>query len=72
MTLGELDYEDLGLINFFVFVVYTSAITLVLMNLVIAIMSDAYELVTSEKKYYDGKAKLERSLRYERLVMFIL
>ena len=51
---------------------YTILITLVLMNLVIAILSDAYELVTSEKKYYDGKAKIRRSLMYEKLRQFIL
>ena len=42
------------------------------MNLLIAILSDAYELVTSEKKYYDGKAKIERSLMYERIAIFVL
>ena len=43
-----------------------------MMNLLIAILSDAYELVTSEKKYYDGKAKIERSLMYERLAILVM
>ena len=42
------------------------------MNLLIAILSDAYELVQSEQKYYDGKAKLHRSLMYERIYVFFL
>ena len=48
-----------------------SVVTLVLMNLIIAILSDAYELVQSERRYYDGQAKIKRSLMYERLVMQI-
>ena len=55
-----------------IFVVYTTLITLVLMNLLIAILSDAYELVQSEKKYYDGKAKLSRTLEYERIAIFFM
>ena len=42
------------------------------MNLLIAILSDAYELVQSEKKYYEGKAQLEKSLMFERLVVFFM
>ena len=45
LTLGELDFEDLKTSRFLVFVVYTTLITLILMNLLIAILSDAYELV---------------------------
>ena len=30
------------------------------MNTLIAILSDAYELVQSERKYFDGKTKLSR------------
>ena len=67
LTLGELDFEDLDISRFIIFMVYTTLITLVLMNLLIAILSDAYELVQSEQKYYDGKAKLHRSLMYERI-----
>ena len=72
MTLGELDFEELNTTNFLIFVVFTTLITLVLMNLLIAILSDAYELVTSEKKYYDGVNRLHRSLMYERLAMFFV
>ena len=72
LSLGELDFDELSISRFLVFVAYTILITLVLMNLLIAILSDAYELVQSEKKYYEGKAKLERSLMFERLVMFFM
>ena len=71
LTLGELDFEELSPTKFFIFVVFTTFITLFLMNLLIAILSDAYELVTSEKKYYNGKAQLHRSLSYERLLTFV-
>lgn len=54
LTLGELDFEDLNTTKFLIFMLFTTLITLILMNLLIAILSDAYELVTSEKKYYDG------------------
>ena len=42
------------------------------MNLLIAILGDAYELVQSEKKFYDGRSRLQRSLIYERLGMFAM
>ena len=45
LTLGELDFEELNTSRFLIFVVYTTLITLVLMNLLIAILGDAYELV---------------------------
>ena len=67
LTLGDLDYEEMDTLRFLIFVAYTILITLMLMNLVISILSDAFELVTSENKFYDGKAKLRRSLMYERL-----
>ena len=72
LTLGELEFEDLSTMSFMIFVVYTSLITLILMNLLIAILSDAYELVQSERKFYDGKAKLERTLMYERIAIFFM
>ena len=72
LTLGELDFEELNFTRFMIFVVYTTLITLVLMNLLIAILSDAYELVQSEKRYYDGKSKLHRSLMYEKIIVFFM
>ena len=72
LTLGELDFEELNTSRFLIFVVYTTLITLVLMNLLIAILGDAYELVQSEKKFYDGRAKLQKSLMYERLGIMAL
>ena len=64
-------YDDLTTVKFLIYVVFTTAITLVMMNLLVSILGDAYELVTSEKKYYDGRAKLHRSLAYERLIRFL-
>ena len=50
MTLGDLDdYMELNVTSFVIFASYTILITLVLMNLVIAILSDKYESVTAEK-----------------------
>ena len=72
VTLGDMVYEDLTTVRFLIYVVFTTAITLVMMNLLVSILGDAYELVTSEKKYYDGRAKLHRSLVFERLISFIL
>ena len=72
LTLGELDFEELSISRFLIFMVYTTLITLLLMNLLITILSDAYELVQSERKFYDGKAKLHRSLMFERLAIFML
>ena len=73
LTLAELvGFDTKGSTNFFIFMIFTLLITLVLMNLIIAILSDAYELVQSERKYYDGQAKIERSLMFERLAMFFL
>ena len=72
LTLGDLDYEEMDTLRFIIFVAYTILITLMLMNLVISILSDAFELVTSENKFYDGKAKLRKSLMYERLRKLIL
>ena len=45
LTLGELDFEDLNNTRFIIFMLFTYLITLVLMNLLIAILGDAYELV---------------------------
>ena len=72
VTLGDMVYEDLTTVRFLIYVVFTTAITLVMMNLLVSILGDAYELVTSEKKYYDGRAKLHKSLVFERLIRFIL
>ena len=72
LTFGEYDYEDLDTTKFLIIFLFATIIFLVLMNLLISILGDAYELVTSEKKYYDGKAKLQRSLMYERLAILIL
>ena len=72
VTLGDMVYEDLTTVRFLIYVVFTTAITLVMMNLLVSILGDAYELVTSEKKYYDGRAKLHKSLVFERLISFIL
>ena len=72
LTFGEYDYEALDTTKFLIIFLFATVIFLVLMNLLISILGDAYELVTSEKKYYDGKAKLQRSLMYERLAIMIL
>ena len=48
LALGELgEFTDLSMTAFWVFLVFTILITVVLMNLVIAILSDKYEEVMS-------------------------
>ena len=60
---------ELNVTSFTIFVSYTILITLVLMNLVIAILSDKYESVTAERLFYEGKTMLRRSLVYEKILM---
>ena len=70
LTLGDLDdYMELNFTSFTIFAAYTILITLVLMNLVIAILSDKYEAVTSERQFYEGKTMLKKSLMYEKILM---
>ena len=45
ITFGELAFEDLNAMQYIMFVVFSFAITLVLMNMLIAIMTDSYEKV---------------------------
>ena len=70
LALGELDeFHMLSPTAFLIFTAYTILITVVLMNLVIAILSDKYEEVMTYRDYYEGKAMLKRSLAYEKLLM---
>ena len=48
LTLGDVELEKLDHSKSLIIVVYTTLIFLVLMNLLIAILSDAYELVKAE------------------------
>ena len=50
LTLGELDeFQELSSTAFCIFVAFSVLITLVLTNLVIAVLSDKYEEVTADK-----------------------
>ena len=70
LSLGELDeYASLSTTGFFVFTAYTIIITLFLMNLVIAILSDKYEEVMTHRLYFEGRAMLEKSIAYEKMIL---
>ena len=46
ITLGELgDFDNIPLVNFFIFVLFSFLIPLVLMNMIIALMGDSYTRV---------------------------
>ena len=46
LSLGDLgDFADFTLVKFFIFVTFSFVIPLVMMNLLIAIMSDAYATI---------------------------
>jgi len=48
MAFGELgDYANMNFVQFFIFALFSFFIPLLLMNMLIAIMSDAYERVQS-------------------------
>merc|ERR1712083_812678 len=70
LSLGELDeFQELSMTAFFIFLIYTILITLVLMNLVIAILSDKYEEVMAHKLFFVGRARLDKSLSYEKMLI---
>lgn len=55
--------------GFTVFIWFTLIITLVLMNLIIAIISDRYEEIIAMQSAEEGRIKLERTMEVERLLM---
>lgn len=68
LSLGNTDdFKTYSWFGFFVFLLYTLMITLVLMNLVIAIMSDKYEEVTANQDATVGRVMLTKSIESERL-----
>ena len=71
---GNFSYANMedSLFQFALFATYCFMITVVIMNLIIAVLSDSYELVSSENKFYEGIKKLEKSLMYERMKRIIL
>ena len=70
-SFGELgDIENFGLIRYLVFAAFTFIIPLTLMNLLIAIMGDAYNRVQENSKAADARALANMELEMEQLVYF--
>ena len=67
VTFGQLDDDtnDYTIDAFVSFTFYTLVLTTIVMNMLIAVMTDRYEIAISEMKFHDAKKKLGRSLRYD-------
>jgi ABC-type multidrug transport system fused ATPase/permease subunit len=71
LAFGELgDFQDFGTVKFFIFVLFTFFIPLLLMNMLIAIMSDAYERVQANSAAADVRSLADMELEYEEVVHF--
>ncbi len=71
LAFGELgDFESIGLVQFLIFALFLFFIPLVLMNMLIAIMSDAYERVQSNAQSADSKILADMILEMEELTRF--
>ena len=44
---------------------YTLFLTTIVLNMLIAVMTDRYEIAISEMKFHDAKKRIGRSLRYD-------
>ena len=71
-ALGELPEEltGFGFVAFVAVLINNVMITIVLLNLVIAILSDKYEEVVANKQETDARAKLEKILEFEQIYAF--
>lgn len=71
LSLGELgDFDQLSTVQFVAFSIFTIMITIVLLNLVIAIMSDKYGEVMASKEETECRVMLENSLEFEKFRRF--
>jgi uncharacterized membrane protein len=71
LAFGELgDFQDFSSVKFFIFVLFTFFIPLLLMNMLIAIMSDAYERVQANSAAADARSLADMELEYEELIYF--
>ena len=73
-TFGQLDDDTNAYhIDAFVsFTFYTLVLTTIIMNMLIAVMTDRYEIAMAEMKFHDAKKRIGRSLRYDLMRRTIL
>jgi len=65
-------FDEAGLFEFFIFALFSFFIPLTLMNMLIAIMADAYERVQSNAISADAKQLAEMEHEYEELMRVLL
>jgi F0F1-type ATP synthase membrane subunit b/b' len=71
LAFGELgEFREFTTVKFTVFVLFTFFIPLLLMNMLIAIMSDAYERVQSNAAAADARQLADMQLEYEEIVYY--
>lgn len=72
IAFGDLggDYTDFGVFKFFMFMIFTFFIPLLLMNMLIAIMSDTYSRVQANAIASDARALADMILEMEQLYRF--
>ena len=70
---GEMgdSFEEMTMSEFIVQTIYTVFIAIVLLNLVIAIMSDRYEVVVESKQQSEAKETLRKCIEIERILMIL-
>lgn len=66
LSFGELgDFAEAAVVKFFVFALFSFIIPLVLMNLLIAIMSDSYARIQENSKAADARALADMEMEME-------
>lgn len=72
LSLGELgDFGEFSALRFIVFIIFSFLIPLVLMNMLIALMSDSYSRVQTNAVAADAKALAEMEAEMEEVVSFL-
>jgi hypothetical protein len=72
LTLGDLgEFDEHSTTQFIVFIIFSFFVTILLMNMVIAIMSDSYERVMANATPADCRLLASMLLEMEQIVHFI-
>lgn len=72
LSLGELgSFDEFGYLQYFIFIMFSFLVPLVLMNMLIAIMSDSYARVQSNSIAADARALAEMLEEMEEVFQFI-
>jgi len=73
LAFGELgNYPDFDFLRFFIFILFTLFVPLLLMNMLIAIMSDAYERVQANAMSADYRSMAQMLQEMEEVMNYIL